>query len=133
MNSQASTLRTNAMFANNAANDAVSRGTYDADLQRLRTSQNLGTQRAAMAANGGEVNSGSNAALQDDTAAIGELDALTIQNNAAREAYGYRVQAQSGLSNARKLESQASSAKRNSILGGIISGGAQAYGSKAYA
>lgn len=124
----ATTARTNAGYANKAAADAITRGTYDADIQRIRTSQSIGTQRAAMAANGGQVNSGSNATIQEDTAQLGELDALTIQNNAAREAYGYKVQALSGYSNANALVQQGASAQRNSLLGGVIKGAGSLFG-----
>lgn len=119
---QARTMRTNAMYANQAADDALSRGRYDADLQRIRTGQMIGTQRSAMAANGGMVDTGSNSILQEDTAALGELDALTIQNNAAREAYGLKVQAMQGFRNASDTELAGKSAKRNSLLGGVIKG-----------
>jgi len=121
-NSQASQLRTNAMFANEAAGDAMERGRKDAGLQRLRTQQMIGTQRAVAAANGGDVNDGSNALLQEDTAALGELDALTIQNNAAREAYGYKVQAIQGFSNARQTVANGQAASRSSFLGGVMNG-----------
>jgi len=126
--SAARDARTNATYANDAANDALARGRYDADLQRIRTGQNIGTQRAAMAANGGLVDQGSNATLQEDTAALGELDALTIQNNAAREAYGYKVQAAQGFSNANQLVLQGQTAKQNSLLGGVIKGAGSFFG-----
>lgn len=129
---QALQQRTNALYAQDAANDAQKRGAYDADLQRVRTGQAIGTQRAAMAGNGGEVNSGSNALLQEDTAALGELDALTIQNNAAREAYGYKVQALTGFSNARQTEANGETAQRSSILGGIIKGAGSYFGSSGF-
>jgi hypothetical protein len=114
--------RMNAMFANDAANDAYERGLRDADLQRLRTAQMLGQQRVAAAANGGDVNEGSNSVLQEDTAMLGELDALTLDNNAAREAYGYKVQAISGFTNSRNILQNGQEAKRQSILGGVING-----------
>jgi len=120
--------RTNAMYANDAANDAKARGRYDADLQRIRTGQMIGTQRTAMAANGGLVDEGTNAALQADTAALGELDALTIQNNAAREAYGFQVQAQKGFSNANALELAGKNAKQNSLMGGVLNGAGSFFG-----
>lgn len=50
---------------------------------------------------------------------LGELDALTIQNNAAREAYGYRVQAQQDLSNADQTIKNGKTAATGSILGGL--------------
>lgn len=121
----ASNARTNALFAQDAAYDALDRGRKEAGLQRLKTGQMIGTQRASQAANGGLVNQDTNAVMQEDTAALGELDALTIENNAAREAYGYKAQALSGFSNARQLEQQAASASRNSLLGGVISGATQ--------
>lgn len=119
---QSRELRMNAEFANDAAGDAMARGRQDAGLQRLRTQQMIGTQRAAAAANGGDVNDGSNALIQEDTAALGELDALTIQNNAAREAYGYKVQAIQGFSNARQAISNGQKASQASFLGGIMNG-----------
>lgn len=119
---QSQNLRLNAEFANDAANDALARGRKDAGLQRLRTQMAIGTQRAAAAANGGDVNDGSNALLQEDTAALGELDALTIQNNAAREAYGYKVQAIQGMSNARQTLYNGQKAAQSSILGGVMNG-----------
>lgn len=50
---------------------------------------------------------------------LGELDALTIQNNAAREAYGYRVQAQQDISNAGQTVRNGKTAATGSILGGL--------------
>lgn len=126
--SQARTMRTNAMYANNAADDALSRGRYDADLQRLRTGQSIGTQRTAMAANGGLVDEGTNSVLQQDTAQLGELDALTIQNNAAREAYGLKVQAMQGFRNATDTELAGKNAKQNSLMGGVIKGAGSFFG-----
>lgn len=126
--SQARNMRTNAMYANNAADDALSRGRYDADLQRLRTGQMIGTQRAAMAANGGLVDEGTNSVLQQDTAQLGELDALTIQNNAAREAYGLKVQAMQGFRNATDTELAGKNAKQNSLMGGVIKGAGSFFG-----
>ncbi len=126
--SQARTTRTNAGYANEAAEDALSRGRYDADLQRIRTGQMIGTQRTAAAANGGMVDEGTNAQLQQDVAQLGELDALTIQNNAAREAYGLKVQAIQGYSNANATELAGKNAKQNSLMGGVVKGAGSFFG-----
>lgn len=126
--SQARDMRTNAGYANEAAEDALARGRYDADIQRLRTGQMIGTQRAAMAASGGLVDEGTNAILQQDTAQLGELDALTIQNNAAREAYGLKVQAIQGYSNANATSLAGKTAKQNSLMGGVIKGAGSFFG-----
>ncbi len=109
----------NAQYKEAAAVDAEKRGAVQADQYRRQVGQMIGTQRAGFAANGIDVNSGTAAEIQDDTAAIGEFDALTIANNAAREAWGYRVGAQNDLSNATMARKNAKSSASGSILGGV--------------
>lgn len=126
---QASALKQNAAYLNRAANDARYRGVVDADTQRVQTQNLIGTQRAAMAGNGGVVDDGSNAVLQQDAAQYGELDAMIISNNAAREAYGYEVQATNNISNAGTLKSNAKTGMISSLLGGVVGGLGIAYSS----
>jgi hypothetical protein len=120
--SQAAALRQNAFYLNQSAQDAKARGIIEADQQRVQTQQAIGTQRAAMAGSGGVVDEGSNAIIQQDTAQIGELDALTISNNAAREAYGFQVQAQDNLRTAKNVQKQGDKAPLMSMLGGALGG-----------
>ncbi|MBA4359811.1 MAG: hypothetical protein C0411_03650 [Pseudomonas sp.] len=112
-------LKQNAAFKDQTAQETLNAGDTSADWQRVRAGQAVGTQRSAQAANGIDVNSGSAAQLQDDTAMLGELDALTIQNNAAREAYGYKTQAQQDRSNAQQVLTNAGNKATGSILGGF--------------
>jgi hypothetical protein len=119
---QASALTQNAAYLNRAANDARYRGVVDADTQRVQTQNMIGTQRAAMAGNGGVVDEGSNALLQQDVAQYGELDAMIISNNAAREAYGYETQATGNLANASTLKKNAKTGMMSSLLGGVVGG-----------
>lgn len=130
--SQADALRRNALYMNSAAQDAKVRGAKDADWARVNTQSMLGTQRAAMASNGGVVDAGSNALLQQDVAQLGELDALTISNNAAREAYGYEVQADDNLYTATNLKAQAKKNAMSSLLGGVMQGAGSAYSSGSF-
>lgn len=116
---QSGMLKQNAAFKAQTAEETINAGNTSADWQRVRTGQAVGTQRSVQAANGIDVNSGSAAQLQDDTAMLGELDALTIQNNAAREAYGYRVQAKQDLLNANQSVKNGNTGAMGSILGGI--------------
>ncbi len=109
----------NAAYKEAAAQDAEKRGAVDADRYRRQVGQLIGSQRTGFASNGIDVNSGTAAEIQDDTAAFGEFDALTIANNAAREAWGYRVGAQNDLMNGRMAQSNAKSAATGSILGGV--------------
>ncbi len=120
-------MQRNSAYLYQAANDARARGLVDADNQRVQTQGLIGTQRAAQAANGGEVNTGSNAITQQDTAQYGELDALIISNNAAREAYGLEVQGNQALSNAKTLRKNAKTSIFSSLLGGVTQGLASSY------
>lgn len=92
-NYQAAVARNNQIIANRAADDATERGIEAERQQRMKTQQVLGRQKAAMAANGLDISSGSPVDILSDTARFGEYDALTIRSNAEREAYGYRTQA----------------------------------------
>jgi hypothetical protein len=78
-------------LAEQQARDAEQRGEVAEQKQRDLTAQRIGTQRAALAAQGTDLE-GSPIDILGDTARAGEQDALTIRNNAAREAWGYRVQ-----------------------------------------
>jgi hypothetical protein len=78
--------------ANVAINSAMERGNFEAGKQRLLTSQFVAKQRQAYTASGVDASSGTTAAVQADTAALGEFDAQQISINAAREAWGYREQ-----------------------------------------
>jgi hypothetical protein len=89
---EAGILRQNADFSDQQAADAVARGQIDEGRQRLDTKQRLGASKAALAAQGVDVGYGSALDVQSSEAQLGELDALTIRNSAAREAWGYKVQ-----------------------------------------
>lgn len=125
---QAAVARNNQRVAEWQARDAEDRGRVAEQNQRFKTSGVIGAQRAAAGASGVEVNTGSAADLTADTAALGELDALTIRSNAGREAWGHRVNADNYAANAEMLDVQAKEAKRagtfgaiTSILGGVSS------------
>ncbi|HLG49081.1 MAG TPA: hypothetical protein VKY24_22745 [Reyranella sp.] len=92
-NYQAQVARNNQMVAEWNAQRDLQQGRVDEQNQRLKSAALLGAQRAALASQGGDVDSGSPLDLQADTARAGEYDAQTIRNNAALKAYGYRVQA----------------------------------------
>lgn len=127
-NQEAADLRTNALYLNQTADDIVKRGGYNADWQRVETQGVIGAQRVAQASNGGVVDQDSNAILVEDTAQLGELDALTISNNAAREAYGYQVEATGLIKNASTLKQNAKNAVMTSVIGGALGGMGSSFG-----
>jgi len=126
-------LNFNAEIARLQASDAVVRGEKDVATKKRQTRQVIGAQRAALAAQGLDVNSDTSDLIQQDTAGLGAEDVTTIRNNAWREAWGYRVQAQDYASQAR-FSGISSKFKQNQTLltGGLqfardVGGGAMDY------
>lgn len=90
--SQADLADYNAGVADLQAEDAEARGAEEESRFRMGVRGMIGSQRAGTAAGNIDVGYGSAVDVQADAAFLGELDALTIRTNAAREAWGYRVQ-----------------------------------------
>lgn len=112
----------NQEFANLQAESALARGTTEANLTRAAGRRVIGAQRAALAASGIEVDSGTALELQAQTAGAAAMDAEAIRTNAWREAWGYRVEAL----NAGTSASLASSAGRVSAANTLLTGGLNA-------
>lgn len=129
---QAGVARNNQTIADQNAAYALQAGRVAEQNQRQRTKQTVGMQRAQMAANGIDIGSGSAANLQADTAAVGELDALTVRNNALRQAINYRQQGADFGANAGFLDDRAGYARDAGTLGAInsIVGGAASVSDK---
>ena len=83
----------NKKIAEQNAQYALASGRQSAQIQDLKTSQNLGQIKTTQAANGLDVNSGSNLDVQRSTQEIGRLDTLTIMNNAIKQSGGFLAQA----------------------------------------
>lgn len=83
----------NADLAMAQSRDAIARGAQGAVAHRGQVRGLIGEQRAAQAASGVKVDTGSAGAQVAASESLGALDELTISNNAAMEAWGFRVQA----------------------------------------
>lgn len=75
------------------AADALSRGSRAAGLARIKGSQVIGQQQAALGASGVDASSGSPLKMMADTRLMSEADVATIKANAAKEAWGYETEA----------------------------------------
>jgi hypothetical protein len=82
------------------AQDAKDRGAKEEASLRTKVAALKGRQKSALAASGVEIGDGSALDILGDTAALGELDALTIRSNAEREAYEQKVNASNLAANA---------------------------------
>lgn len=101
----------NAKVAENNASAEQQRAAFDANIQRDRVRQVVGSQRAAGAANGLDITSGTPVAVLGDTAKAGELDvlarlyagdsaAVAYRNDAARFRAEGKAQRTAGFINA---------------------------------
>lgn len=113
----------NAKIAAWQRSDALQRGEVEAQQRMRQTADMLGKQRAALAASGVDLNQGSAQDLLASTAFIGQEDVNTITNNAAREAWGYDVQAQNYRNNAsfERWKSKMASPGRAAAMAGVSS------------
>jgi hypothetical protein len=118
----AATAETNRRLGVAQANDALLRGTKEETRYRRVIAQVAGQQKADFGARNVAV-SGTALDLLADTAQIGEEDALTIRNNAAREAWGYRNQA----SEASRWGANQLSNSRGQAIGTLLTEGSKAY------
>jgi len=88
------TAETNARLSELQAQDAIERGKETQEIFTKQVSKVIGKQRAGFAASGVKVGVGSAADVVESTRAEARKDFETIKNNAWREAWGYRFQAQ---------------------------------------
>lgn len=107
-NAQADAAQTNALIAERAAASAIVSGQEQVSNTEIRGAQVGAAQRAAMAANGVDVNApGTAANVQASTKWQTTQDVNTITANAARTAMGYQQQETNAINQAGALRSAA--------------------------
>lgn len=117
-------MNVNAQIADWQADDALDRGREAASRHRAEVRRLTGSQRARLAAQGIDIDSGSALDIQLDTAGLGERDALEIENAARREAWGYKVQAQDYRTRGQIARYEG----KQQAIGTLLTTGAKAYG-----
>lgn len=130
-NYEANLYNQNATLADQQAADAIARGQVAEGRQRNAGKSFIGQQRTGFAGQGVDVTSGSASAVQGEAQAMSALDALTIRNNAAREAFGYKVQALNDRGNAQLALMGAKNRAqdyRNQATSSLLTAGANLYG-----
>lgn len=127
---QAAVANNNATLDEYKARDAIMRGQSAEIAQRMKTAGLKGTQRASLAARGLDLGEGSASDILTSTDMMGETDALTIRDNASREAWGYRVRrdgttADAGMYGSRASAERPGMAAATSLLTGAgkVAGG----------
>lgn len=122
MNYQADVNKRNAKIAQANADMKRQEGIEESRLQKIRNLQKVGAQQATMAANGIDVSSGTALDVVEDTAAMGELDALTTRYNAETQAQAYEKQANNLTNQANMDIISGQNAYKSGITGAIGSG-----------
>ena len=89
---KAAVARNNAILAERNAAAATASGAVKGQVNDLKTKNLVANQLVAQAASGLDVGSGTAPLVRQSAADIGHLDTLTILNNAAKTASGYRAQ-----------------------------------------
>lgn len=121
----------NAQIATQNATFAGQEGAINASAAQQKTRADVGGIKAAQAANNIDVNSGSAVDVRSSAAELGELNAINIRSNAARQAYGYSTQASSDTAQAAldreqsKYDTEAGDIKAATTLIGGYSQGSQ--------
>ena len=126
----------NQQVAQDQASQATQLGVIQAEENDQQTQQLIGQQKAAYAAAGVDVNSGSPLTVTSQTAGFGALDSLAIKQNDAEQAWGYTNAANlDGMKFVNPLETAglsllSSSSQVGSKVGGLYQSGAFSNGSK---
>lgn len=92
LKTQAIMADTNAHIAELGAQSALAQGEHEINNQTLQAGHLKSTQRTAMAANGIDLGEGNAAEIQASTEIMKEADKNTLQANAIKNAWGYRMQ-----------------------------------------
>lgn len=127
---QSQQLNTNATLARMQAEDARLRGEVDAQRRARQGAKDIGSQRAAAAAQGIDVDTGSAADVQADTERATATDVATIRSNAWRSAWGFNVEAENKQSEAEFAKIAAESRAGSTIMTGGLN--AIGYGLNSY-
>lgn len=86
--------KTNAMLIDMQRRDVLEQGDSQADEYEKEVAQMIGAQTTSFAAQGIDVNTGTAAAIRNQTRETGDQDITSIKNNAWKQAWGLEVEAE---------------------------------------
>lgn len=116
-NYQAQVAANNALIAKQQAQATTQAGDVTASNTLLAAGQRTSAIRAAAAASGVDADMGTPVSLQSDFAKLGMLDALTVRNNAARQAYTQQAAAVGDTAQSQLYSAEATQAQTAGMVG----------------
>lgn len=99
--------------------DAYNRGAQTAGRLRMQASQLAARQRVAYAVSGVDAKQGTPVDVQAGTGAMSELDVQTAINNAAREAWGFKLKQTQLEQQLQQDQNQTDANQKATLLGGL--------------
>jgi len=89
---QAAVAQNNQAIAKRNAQYQLAAGESEAEIAGIKERQQMGATKAGQSARGLDVNTGSNADIQEGEAKIASFEQMMIRHNAARKAYGAELE-----------------------------------------
>lgn len=120
----------NAEIAKQNASLRMQQGNAAVEVEQLKNRAKIGAITANQAASGVDVTSDSATDVRSSAAETGMLNAINIRSNAAREAYGYQVDATNATAQSQLDRAEGKNAKKAGYLEAgttLLSGGLDAY------
>lgn len=116
---ESSILKNNAALAEWSAQNSLRAGAAQEQEIKIKGAQTIGSQKAALAGRGIVVNQDTADVIASDVQRYATLDAATAKENAAREAFAYRMQGYAYSTEAKMRKKQGMS----DLLSGLFQGG----------
>ena len=121
---QATMADLNAHIAEIGAQSALAAGQKEVASYTMQAGQVMGKQRAAQAANGVDLSSGSASEVRASTEIIKDIDKQQIETNAVRSAWGYRMNEVEARNAARAARAGAKAMHPGAVAGATLLTGA---------
>lgn len=122
----------NAKIAEQNASLRMAQGNAAVQAEQMKNRAKIGAITANQGASGVDLNSPSSVDVRSSAAEAGELNAINIRSNAAREAYGYQVDSANATAQSQLEKAEGKNVKKAGILNAgttLLSGGMDAYNS----
>lgn len=116
---QEAIAKRNASLLDKQAESVEARGAQEELAIRRKVRGLVGRQRAAAAASGVDVSTGSAYDLQVETEALGEMDLAQLRTNTALEAWGVRTQASNERFSGSQMRRQGNAQATSTLIGGM--------------